>query len=208
MSDFTQTNPSGTMRGTRMGKQVRYMTATGLLSAVAFILQFFEFSVPLMPSFIKMDLSDLPELIGAFALGPFAGAMIALIKNLIHLPLSQTGGVGELCNFLLGACFAVTAGTIYKLHKTKTGAIAASLIGAVCMAVLSFPINLFITYPFYELMMPREAIVAAYQVILPRVQTLAECLLIFNVPFTFVKAMLSVGITMVVYKRLSPILHG
>ena len=203
MSDFT--TDAGRV-DTR--KRVRYMTATGLLSAVAFILQFFEFSIPLMPSFIKMDVSDLPELIGAFALGPMAGVMVALIKNLIHMPLSQTGGVGELCNFLLGACFAFSAGMIYKYRKTKQGAILGALCGAVCMAALSFPINYCITYPFYELMMPEEAIVAAYQAIFPGVQTLAQCLLVFNVPFTFVKALISVGITMVVYKRLSPILHG
>ncbi|MBQ9632979.1 MAG: ECF transporter S component [Lachnospiraceae bacterium] len=203
MSDFTT---DGTSLGIR--SRVRYMTSTALLSAVAFVLQFFEFSIPLMPAFIKMDISDLPELIGAFALGPVSGVLVALIKNLIHLPLSHTGGVGELCNFLLGACFALTAGLIYKHNKTKKGAILASFAGAVCMAVLSFPINYGITYPFYELMMPREAIVAAYQVIYPGVQSLAQCLLVFNVPFTFVKALISVVITMVVYKRLSPILHG
>ena len=114
MSDFTT---DGTSLGIR--SRVRYMTSTALLSAVAFVLQFFEFSIPLMPAFIKMDISDLPELIGAFALGPVSGVLVALIKNLIHLPLSHTGGVGELCNFLLGACFALTAGLIYKHNKTK-----------------------------------------------------------------------------------------
>ncbi len=205
MSDYSQNaativNP--------VHKRIRYMTVTGLLSAVAFILQFFEFPIPLVPSFIKMDFSDLPELLGAFALGPVSGAIIALIKNVLHLPLSQSGGVGELCNFLLGAGFAVPAGLVYKYNKTKKGAIIASFVGAFTMAALSFPINYFITYPFYEMMMPREVIIAAYQVILPAVSTLAQCLLVFNVPFTLFKALCSVVITMLVYKKLSPILHG
>ena len=194
--------------GTMTHRHVRYMTVTALLSAVAFVLQFFEFPIPLMPSFIKMDFSDLPELIGAFAMGPASGVAIALIKNLLHLPLSQTGGVGELCNFLLGASFALPAGLVYKFHKTKNGAIAGAFCGALTMAVLSFPINYFITYPFYELMMPREVIVAAYQAILPSVTSLAQCLLVFNVPFTLFKALCSVAVTMLIYKKLSPILHG
>ncbi len=205
MSDFTSDvqNPSA-LSHTR----TRYLTVTALLSAVAFILQFFEFPIPLVPPFIKMDFSDLPELIGAFAMGPVCGVLIALIKNLIHLPLSQSGGVGEMCNFFLGAAFALPAGLVYKFNKTKNGAIAGAAAGALSMAVLSFPINYFITYPFYELMMPREVIIAAYQEILPSVNTLAQCLLIFNLPFTLFKAVCSVVITMLIYKKLSPILHG
>lgn len=192
----------------RSGKHIRYITATGLLSALAFVLQFFEFSVPLMPPFIKMDLSDIPELIGAFAYGPIYGVIIAFIKNLIHMPFSQDGGVGGLCNFLLGACFALPAGIIYRYKKTRTDALIGALTGAVLMAIASFPINYFIIYPFYELFMKKEAIVAAYRVILPGVKNLAQCLLIFNVPFTFFKGLICVAITFLVYKRLSPLLHG
>lgn len=188
--------------------RIRYMTVTGLLASVAFILQFFEFAIPLVPSFIKMDFSDLPELIGAFALGPVCGVLVALIKNMLHFPLSQTAGVGELCNFLLGAAFALPAGLIYKYHKTRGGAVTGAIIGAVSMAALSFPINLFIVYPVYEVMISRGAIIAAYQAIVPAVQTLPQCLLMFNVPFTLFKAACSVAVTMVVYKKLSPILHG
>ncbi len=214
MSDYTT---QGSRRDVRLENErarsessgrIRYMTVTALLSAIAFILQFFEFPIPLVPSFIKMDFSDLPELIGAFAMGPLSGVVIALIKNLLHFPLSQTGGGGELCNFLLGASFALPAGLVYKFNKTKRGAVIGAFAGAIIMAALSFPINYFITYPFYELMMPREVIVAAYQAILPSVTGLVQCLLVFNVPFTLFKALCSVGITMLIYKKLSPILHG
>ncbi len=187
---------------------VRYLTVTAMLAAIAFILQFFEFPIPLMPTFIKLDLSDLPGLIASFALGPVSGVLVCLIKNLIHLTLSQTGGVGEMCNFLLGAVFVLPAGMIYKYNKTKRGAVVGSLAGAVVMAALSFPINYFITYPVYELFMPEEVIVAAYQAILPSVQTLPQCLLVFNVPFTAFKALCSVAVALLVYKKLSPILHG
>ena len=202
----SSTTAAGTERAS--GISVHYLTVTAMLSAIAFILQFFEFPIPLMPSFIKLDLSDLPGLIASFALGPVSGVIVCLIKNLIHLSLSQTGGVGEMCNFLMGASFVLPAGVIYKMNKTRQGAVIGSLVGAVVMAALSFPINYFITYPVYELFMPEEVIVAAYQAILPSVQTLSQCLLVFNVPFTLLKALCSVVVTLLIYKKLSPILHG
>ena len=89
------------------------MTSIAVLSAVAFVLAFFEFPVPLSPSFARMDLSDFPALIGAFAFGPVAGILIELVKNLLGLFSTATSGVGELANFLMGASFAATAGLIY-----------------------------------------------------------------------------------------------
>ena len=187
---------------------VRYLTVTAMLSAVAYILMFLDFSVPFMPGFIKMDLSELPALIGAFAYGPVAGVVICLVKNVIHLMITTTGGVGELSNFVLGAAFVFPAGMIYKHKKSKKSAIIGAFVGAICMASISFPSNLFVVYPIYETMMPLDAIIAAYQAIVPSVTELWQCLLFFNVPFTFVKALFSVLITVVVYKKLSPILKG
>ena len=190
--------------------KTRNIAVAGMLSALAFVLQYFEFPVPLMPAFIKMDLSDLPGLIGAFALGPLYGVAICLIKNILHMAVSQSALVGEMCNFLLGASFVLPAGIIYSKKKTKKRAIIGAVIGAVVMAVFSFPSNLFFTYPMYIRLygMSDEMIIEAYKAILPAVKTLPQCLLVFNVPFTFVKAMLSVIITLLIYKPLSPILHG
>ena len=187
---------------------VRYITVTAMLSAIAFVLMFLDFSVPVMPGFIKMDLSELPALIGSFAMGPACGVMVCLIKNLLHLLMTSTGGVGELSNFVLGVAFVLPAGLIYKAKKSRKNAILGSLVGAVAMAIISFPSNLFVVYPIYENFMPRDVIISAYQAIVPSVKTLWQCLLLFNVPFTFVKALASVLVTMLVYKKLSPILKG
>lgn len=186
----------------------RTIAMTGMLSAIAFILMYLQFNVPLMPSFIAMDFSELPALIGSFALGPIPGVIICLVKNLLHLMRTSTGGVGELSNFILGAAFVFTAGIIYQKNKTKKAAIIGSVIGAVVMALFSIPSNYFFVYPVYTNFMPMENIIAAYQLINPNVDSLIDCLLIFNLPFTFIKAMLSVVITLLVYKRLSPILKG
>ena len=188
---------------------VRYMTVTAMLSAVAFALMFFEFSIPfLVPSFIQMDLSELPALIGAFAMGPWYGVLICLIKNLIHLLITTTGGVGELSNFILGAAFVLPAGLIYQRKKTKKNAVIGSVLGAAFMALLSVASNYFIVYPVYTAFLPMDTILAMYQEILPSADTLLKCLVTFNMPFTFVKGMLSVIITLLIYKHISPIIKG
>lgn len=188
---------------------VRALAVTGMLSALAFALMYLEFPIPLlMPPFIKMDLSDFPALIAAYCFGPLWGVCVCLIKNLIHLFFSSTGGVGELANFLLGALFVIPAGLVYKLKKSRKSALIGAIVGAVIMALGSLVTNNFIVYPVYYNFMPKEAIISAYQAILPSVKTIPQCLLIFNVPFTFVKAMISVIIVFPTYKYLSPILKG
>lgn len=122
-------------------KKIRLITGTAMLTAVAVGLQYIEIAIPIMPSFIKLDFSDLPELIGAFAYGPLAGVLIALLKNLIHLAVSQSGFVGELSNFLLGAVFSLTAGLIYKHKKTKGKAMLAGVIASLVMAIVCVPLN-------------------------------------------------------------------
>ena len=191
-----------------MKLNTRYIAVTGMLSAIGFILMYIEFSVPIMPGFIKADLSELPALIGSFAYGPSCGVLVCLIKNLLHMTVSTTGCVGELANFILGAVFVGTAGVIYKHKKTKVNAVIASVIGAVLMGFASFPVNLFITYPFYYNFMPKEVILGAYQVIIPSMKSILQCLVCFNFPFTAVKGLISAGITLVVYKHLSPLLKG
>ncbi len=183
------------------------ITVTALLSAIAFILQYIELPVFFMPGFIKFDFSDLPALLAAFSLGPVYGVVTELIKNLIHLPVSNSAMIGELSNFILGAAFVFTAGLIYKKDRTRKGALLGSIIGAAVMAVVSLPINYYIVYPIYENFMPLENIIGAYQAILPRVKTLWQCLLVFNVPFTLLKGLVDVLITFLIYKKLSPILH-
>ena len=190
---------------------VRTLAMTAVLGAVATVLMFFSFSIPIiLPSFLAMDFSELPALIAAFTMGPVSGVVVCLIKNLVNLPSSGTGGAGELCNFLMGVTFVVPAGLIYKFRKDRVGAVLGSLVGAVVMAVLSLPINLFISYPAYAVFynMTTDKVMDMYQAIVPWVKTLPKALLIFNMPFTFCKAMCSVIITFVIYKRISPIIKG
>ena len=127
--------------------RTRYIAVVGMLSAIAYVLMFLEFPLPmLIPDFVKMDFSDLPALIAAFSLGPVAGVLVALVKNLLHLFNTHSGGVGELANFMLCASFVWTAGMIYKYKKNRKTAIIAAFVSAVVMALISVPTNYFITY--------------------------------------------------------------
>ena len=187
----------------------RFIAGTAMLSAVAFILQYIEIAIPIMPAFIKFDFSDLPALIGAFSYGPLAGVLIELIKNLIHCAFSQSATVGELSNFILGAVFVGTAGVIYKNKKNKTTALIGGVVGSVVMGLVCIPSNYFVVYPvYYAAGFAEEAVLGMYQLILPGVKNILQCLVIFNLPFTIVKGILSTVITMLVYKHLSPILKG
>ena len=190
--------------------RVHKLTITAMLSAVAFILMFLDFPIPfLIPPFVKMDFSELPALLAAFSLGPVYGVVVCLVKNLVHfITMTTTGGAGEICNFLLGACFAIPAGAIYQHRKTRGGALAGVLVGAVIMAVLSVPMNYYISYPVYTKFMPIDAIIGMYQKIRPSANGLLECLVIFNAPFTLLKGLLTSALCFLVYKPLSPILHG
>ncbi len=203
------TNTTRNQSKTAKQVNVRYLTATAMLTAVAYILMFLDFSIPmLIPSFIKMDLSELPALIGSFAMGPMCGVIVCLLKNLLHLTITTTGGVGELSNFILGAAFVLPAGLIYKHKKTRKSALLGSLLGAAVMGVLSIVSNYYLVYPFYYNFMPKETVLAAYQAILPGMKNILQCLVCFNMPFTIVKGLVSAAITFVIYKSLSPILKG
>jgi riboflavin transporter FmnP len=186
------------------------LTVAAMLSAASTVLMFLDFSVPFMPPFIKLDISELPALLASFSLGPGYGVAVCFVKNLINCLRTSTGCVGEFCNFLLGAIFVFFAGFLYQKfhhHKSRRGAIVGSLVGAIAMAVLSVPVNYFVTYPIYSQFMPVEAIIGMYQQIRPSANGLLNCLVTFNMPFTFVKGLLDAGICFLIYKPLSPLLH-
>lgn len=195
--------------------KLRKLTATALLAAIATGLMFVDFSIPIMPSFIKLDVSELPALLGAFSFGPVSGIAVCFIKNIFNLIFhGSTGGVGELCNFLLGVMFVVPASLIYKKMKSRKGALIGVIVGALAMAILSLPLNYYLTYPIYSKFMPLDTIISMYQDIATKIAPnskidgLFSCLLIFNVPFTFVKGLIDAVICFLIYKPLSPLLHG
>ena len=188
--------------------KIRFIAVTGILSAASAILMMLSFSVPFMPSFIKMDFSELPALIASYCMGPLSGVLVCLIKNLINLPMTTTGGVGELSNFVLGCCLVLPAGLLYRYRKNRKFALIGALVGSLTMALVSLPSNYFVMYPIYTKFLPLDKIIGMYQAIFPGVNGLFSCLLIFNVPYTFLKGALDTVLTFLLYKRISPLLKG
>lgn len=187
------------------------LALTAILAALASVLQYLEFPLPfLAPSFIKMDFSDLPALIGTFAITPLTGVIITLIRNVIHILVSQSLGVGELCNFLLSAFFVLVAGSFYAFHKDRRSVMFGTAVGALAMAALSLPINYYVTYPFYAQLMKTdmETLLKYHQAIFPFVQNLWQALLISNVPFTLLKGLLNVVLIGLLYKKIIPLLRN
>lgn len=188
--------------------KTRKLTVTALLAAVSTVLTLLNFSIPIMPSFIKMDFSDLPALLAAFAFGPLSGIAVCLVKNIFNLFMSSGGLGGALSNFLLGVLFVTPAGWLYQRKKNRSGALIGSLIGAFSMAVIGILTNYYIVYPIYTAFLPMETIIKMYQAINPYVTDLWTALIYMNFPFTLVKGLLNVAIAFLIYKRLSPVLHG
>lgn len=180
------------------------------MAALAALLMYFpKITLPFMPPFITLDFSDLPALLASFSMGPLSGLTVCLIKNLVSLLGSMTGGVGEISNFLISAAFVVPAGLIYKYRHDRIGALVGSLSGAVIAALLSVATNYYIVYPVYDAsVMPMNVILGMYRAINPNVETLWDALLWFNMPFTFCKELISVVVTFLIYKRISPLLKG
>ena len=190
-------------------KNTRKLIVTALFSALSYILMLLEFPLPFIPSFIQFDFSELPALICCFSAGPLWGGAVCVIKNILHGFSSSTMWAGELSNMLLGLCFVLPAGFIYKKHKNRKSALLGCVVGAFSTAILSIFINYFVTYPVYmKLFMPESVILGMYQALLPSVDSILEALLIFNTPFNFGKYMIVALITFLVYKRLSPIIKG
>ena len=192
--------------------EVRSLVQIGILSAVAFLLMSLEIPLWFAPGFYKLDVSELPVLIGSFAMGPLAGVMIELIKVVLYFFLhgSSTAGIGDLANFIFGCCLVVPASLVYHRKKTKRNAVVGMALGTVLMAAAAWLVNAFVLLPLYASVfhMPLSALVAMGTQMNGSVVDLATFVLLIVVPFNLFKGAVVSLLTLLLYKRVSPILHG
>ena len=160
----------------------------GVFSAIAFILQLLHLPFKI-GGFLEMEFSDLPAIIMSFAAGPLAGVLVELIKNLLHLLVTSTGGVGELANFVTSGAFVFTLGVIYKKNKTKKNAVLALLTATIVLAAFAFLVNLYIMLPLYM----KGADFA----------TKLNIVAFTITPFNICKGIILSAITLIIYKRIS-----
>lgn len=194
------------MKKFNLNKQIKI----SLLSVMAFLLMFIEVSIPVFPQFLKMDISDLPALIGTFALGPLSGVLIEFFKNLLHgLFVGKTVFVGEFANFSVGSLIVLTSGIIYKLNKTKKNAVLGLITGTLVMSLGAGLLNYFVLLPLYEavLNIPIDAIVEMSGKINHKITDLNTLVVWAIVPFNILKGFILSAITLSLYKKVSPLLH-
>ena len=185
----------------------RKLTVIALLAAISTLLMYLEVPLPLLPPFLKLDISAVPVMMGSFMFGPVAGITMAGLKSVIHLLSTQTGGVGELADFLITGSFALTAGLVYRYNKSKAGARLAAICSIFVITVVGAVANWFILIPFYKNVMPLDAIIAACNTVNPAVTNAAGYIWFGVVPFNLIKGTIVCIFTFILYKRLSTAIH-
>ena len=181
------------------------MTRIAILAAAASIL--FLLEIPIV-AFYKLDLSNIPVLLGAFSMGTVPGLIILGLKSAIGLLHSSSAGVGELADFIMGAALLIPASLIYHRNKTRKNALIGMIVGTVCTAVVGVIVNKFIMLPFYmgAFHMDMEGIIKAAKV--SGIDTEWKLLLLITGPFNLLKGAVLSAVTFLIYKPLSPILHS
>ncbi len=185
-----------------------YLTKVAMLSAVAALLMYFEVPIPLMPGFLKLDASELPAVLAAFVLGPVGGIWVELLKNLLHLMHTQTMGIGEAANFLVGTAFVLPVGLIYRRMRTAKGAMLALTVGTLTMVIAASLLNYYILLPAYQLALqfPMERIVALGSAANPDIVDVFSFIALAIAPFNLLKGIVVSLLTLAVYRKLEPVL--
>lgn len=202
MSDLTKDSKSNRITA-------RKIASTAIFAAMAVLLMYAEVALPFMPPFLKFDLSELPVLVGSFALGPVYGVVIELLKNLIHLPVTATAGIGELSNFITGSLFVYTAGAIYEKHRTRKGAIVSMLIATLVLGLVAVPFNYFVTIPLYGSVLgfPLEAIIGMCAAVNKLITTKMSLMIYGFLPFNIFKGLVISFWTFWIYKPISNLIN-
>ena len=203
---------NGTAMVKKEGKiTVRYMSTVGILTAISAVVMLFEFPIWFAPEFYKLDFSEVVVAIGAFTLGPVAGIIIELLKNILNLLLNgtTTAGVGEFANFVLGCAFIVPASLIYKYSRTLKGALIGLIVGTVSLALIGALMNMYVLLPLYSYFYkaPIEAFVEAGKAVNRNIVDLKTLIVFAVIPFNLLKALVVSVITLFSYKKLSTIIH-
>ncbi len=205
-------NHEGRMKGRTFS--TRKMAVTGMFSAIAMILHLLDFPLPFAPEFYKLDFSELPVLVGAFAFGPVVGVTIEAVKILLKLFIkgTSTAFVGDLANFVIGCSFILPASTIYYFKKSRKSAIAGCVIGTLILTLFGTAFNAIYLLPAFSRLykISLDSILAMGNAVNP---LMAEGSIVSFVaccvaPMNLIKGGSVSLVTMLIYKPLSPIIKA
>lgn len=183
------------------------LVKVAILASISYLLMFVQMPIPIAPPFMKVDLADVPALIGGFAMGPWYGVLIQLIKNVLNLSKTMTGGVGELSNFVVGSTFVLVSSLIYKNNKTRKNSILALALGVIAMSAVATLSNAFVVFPIYGKVMSLD--LEAFAGMIPGNKLVSNylTLMVFSItPFNLIKGTVASIATQLLYKKISPIL--
>ena len=188
-----------------------YISYTAMFACMSGVLMLIEIPLFFAPGFYKLDLSEMPVLICTFYLGPVAGAATELLKVIVKLLLkgTTTAYVGDFANFVVGCSFVLPASCIYHMKKSKRGALIGMIAGTLVMTIFGSLFNAVYLLPtFAELFgMPLEAIIKMGSDINSAINSVSTLVLFCVVPFNLLKGIIVTVLTMLLYKRISPLLH-
>lgn len=188
---------------------VKSIAQIGMLSGIAIVLMLFEIPLPFAPSFYKIDLSEVPVLIGAFAMGPMAGVLIEVVKILLNLLTdgTTTAGVGEFANLLIGCALVLPSALVYRKMKTRKGAMLGMALGTIILTIVGSLLNAFLLLPVYSKAfgMPMDALIGMGTAVNPNITSLSTFVMFAVAPFNILKGIIVSLITLLLYKKISPI---
>ncbi|MEG0077565.1 ECF transporter S component [Anaerorhabdus sp.] len=190
---------------------IKTMARVAILAVIAFILMYFDFPIPFIaPGFYKIDLSEVAVLVGGFSLGPLAAVLIEGLKIILYMLFkpSSTAYVGEFANFIIGCSLVVPASAIYFKNKSKKNAFLGLAVGGLAMVIVGLLMNYFVLLPAYSFFfhMDLNMIVDMGRAIVPFINDKLTFVFFATTPFNLVKVIVVSGLTMVLYKHISPLL--
>ena len=183
------------------------ITRCAVLSALAMALYAVE--IPVV-AFYRLDLSTLPAILAGFAMGPVQGMAVVIVKNLLHMPVTDSACVGELADMLMSGAFVAAAGLLYAKDRTRHGAYRALVVGTAAMTVAGILTNSFVLIPAYQTLMgmPAEAILAMGAAVHPWIDSMEKLAVCVAGPFNLLKGGVLSAVTAGIYKRVSPLLRA
>ena len=183
----------------------RKIVTIGMLSSISIILTLVG-RISIVPPVYDLDFSEVPVLIGTFAMGPVAGVIIEGIKAFVDFLMgSHTGGVGEFAQFVMGCALCVPAGIIYKRKKTKSMASIALIMAVVTMIIVACLMNRYVMLPLFWGENLQENIKTMGS---PGIDSVTKFIFLVCAPFNLLKGGLNSLIVALVYKKISPIIKG
>lgn len=186
------------------------LVKAAILGSIGYILMLISMPIPMLfPEFLRIDISDITGVLGGIALGPLAGVMIELIKNVLQYitGISSTNGIGEFANFLIGSSLILVVSKTYKLKHNTKGIILGLVLGVITMTIVGCISNYIIILPFYSTVMPIEAVIEMGSVLNPRIVDTVSFIVWIIAPFNIIKGVLISVITLLVYKRTEKLLN-